>query len=239
MIRTEAEVKEWICRRLGSPIVGVELTDDHLDDCITAAKEYWQMWVGQCKAVKMNLSGSTEYSEADMGVTDLDYVVDVIFAVQTSNLVDFFSWADVEIDPFQYVFSGEGGYSMLVQYMQYREMGKRIVSSDRDWEWDKTKRRLIITPKEIDTPMVEIFYISRTMDIGYLESYEWRIFREYALAQAMKIIATIRMKFSDKPSASGSFAMDGDAMYANAEGIEQMVEEKIRNLQTPVGFWAE
>jgi hypothetical protein len=239
VIRTEAEVKEWICRRLGAPVINVELTDDQLDDAVMLAKEYWQMWVGQCKAIQMDLTGSTEYSEADMGVTDLDYVVDVIFAYNSSNLIDFFAWADVEINPFQYVFSGEGGYGTLVQYMQYREMGKRIVSADRDWEWDKAKRRLIIVPKDTTTSMVEIFYVSKTVDLAYLTSYEWLMFRQYALSQAMKTLAHIRMKFADKPSATGTFTLDGDAMYANAEGMEAMVEEKMRSLQSPVAFWAE
>jgi hypothetical protein len=239
VIRTEAEIKEWICRRLGAPVVKVELTDDQLDDAVMLAKEYWQMWVGQCKAVQMRLTGTTEYSEADIGVDDLDYVADVVFAFQTSNLTDFFAWADVEINPFQYVFSGEGGYGMLVQYMQYREMGKRIVSADRDWDWDRAKRKLIIVPKETSTPEVEIFYISRNIDLSYLDTYEWRMFREYALSQAMKTLAHIRMKFADKPSAMGSFTMDGDSLYANAEGMEQQIEEKVRNLQHPTGFWAE
>lgn len=239
MIRTEAEVKEWICRRFGSPVVNVELTDDQLDDAVTLAKEYWQMWVGQCKAVQMKLTGTTEYSEADIGVDDLDYVTEVVFSSPTDSLIDFFAWADVEINPFQHVFSGEGGYGSLVQYMQYREMGKRVVSADRDWEWDRAKRRLIVTPKNTQTPDVEIFYISRNIELSYLTSYEWRMFREYALSQAMKTLAHIRMKFADKPSAMGSFTMDGDSLYANAEGMEQQVEEKVRNLQTPVGFWAE
>ena len=238
MISRESDVKEWICRRLGAPVINVELTNDQLDDAVMLAKEYWQMWVGQCKVVQMNLSDSTEYSEADMGVTDLDYVVEVVFSSDHGNLIDYYAWADVEINPFQHVFSGEGGYGALVQYMQYREMGKRIVSADRDWDWNKAKRRLIIAPKNVNSTMVEIFYISTTVELSYLTSYEWRIFREYALSQAMKTLAHIRMKFADKPSTTGSFTMDGDSLYANAEGIEQQVEEKMRSLQSPVGFWA-
>ena len=230
MIDRESDVKEWICRRLGKPVINVELTNDQLDDAVMLAKEYWQMWVGQCKAV---------HSEADMGVTDLDYVTEVVFAYSSSSLTDFFAWADVELNPFQYVFSGEGGYGALVQYMQYREMGKRIVSADRDWDWNKAKRRLIITPRETTTPLVEIFYVSRDIELSYLTTYEWRMFREYALSQAMKTLAHIRMKFADKPSTTGGFTMDGDSLYANAEGMEQQVEEKMRSLQTPVSFWAE
>ena len=239
MIDRESDVKEWICRRLGKPVINVELTNDQLDDAVMLAKEYWQMWVGQCKAVQMTLTGTTEYSEADMGVTDLDYVTEVVFAYSSSSLTDFFAWADVELNPFQYVFSGEGGYGALVQYMQYREMGKRIVSADRDWDWNKAKRRLIITPRETTTPLVEIFYVSRDIELSYLTTYEWRMFREYALSQAMKTLAHIRMKFADKPSTTGGFTMDGDSLYANAEGMEQQVEEKMRSLQTPVSFWAE
>ena len=54
--------------------------------------------------------------------------------------------------------------------------------------------------------------------------------------RAMKTLATIRMKYSDKPSATGTYTMDGETMYANAEAMEMRLEEKMRLMQHPVGI---
>lgn len=237
---TEAQVKEWICRRLGKGVIKVELTDDQVDDAVNDAKEWWQMWVGQAKSVLYTLTGNTEVPEA-LIASDIDSVVDVVFEIESESFQNLFAWADVEINPYTWIYScGEaGGYSTLVQYMQYRELAKQITSSEKDWDWDRAKRSVIITPKPDAGSRVLITYISTTMEMSYLTNYEMRVFRNYALAQAMKTLAVIRMKYSGKPSATGEFSMDGDAMWANGEALEGDMEEKMRQLQAPVGFFAE
>jgi len=237
---TEAQVKEWICRRLGKGIVAVELTDHMLDDAIRDAKEWWQMWVGQCKSVLFTLTGTTEYPEA-LIASDIDSIVDVVFELASQSFTNLFSWADVEINPYTWIYSGGGDmpYSTLVQYMQYREMAKQITSSDKDWDWDRAKRALIISPQPDAGSRVLVTYISTTMSMDYMTNYEMRIFRNYALAQAMRTLGSIRMKYAGKPSATGEFTMDGDSMWANAEAIEAEMEEKARQLQAPMGFFAE
>ena len=118
-------------------------------------------------------------------------------------------------------------------------MGKRIVSADREWEWDESREKLIVMPKPDSGTGILVSYISTGVELSYLKTYEWRPIRDYALAQAMKTLGAIRMKYSGKPSATGEFSMDGDALWANAEAIEQQVEEKMRNLSAPLSFWAE
>lgn len=242
-IGSTEELKEYIQRRLGSCVVGVELSDDQLDDAVTNAKEWWQSWVGQCKVTFLTLRDYTEYAESEFNdgnpPDDIDDVVNVVFPVSGYGITDFFAWADVEWNPYTYIFDSDGGYGTLVQYLQYREQSRRIVSADRDWEWVRAKRSLIITPKDRDVGRrVEIFYISKEVELSYLTVYEWRVFREYATAQAMKTLAMIRMKFADKPSTTGGFTMDGDTLWANAEAMEMASEDKMRMLQSPVEFWA-
>jgi hypothetical protein len=236
---TEAQVREWICRKLGKGVVAVELTDNQVDDAVQDAKEWWQGWVGQCKSVLFTLTGNTEYPEA-LIATDIDSVVDVVFELNTQSLTNLFSWADVEINPYTWIYGDpRGGYSAIVQYMQYREMAKQITSSDKDWDWDRAKRAVIISPQPDAGSRVLITYISTDVELNYMTNYEVGIFRKYALAQAMKTLGSIRMKYSEKPSATGGFGMDGDAVWANAEAIESDMEEKARELEAPVGFFAE
>jgi hypothetical protein len=112
-----------------------------------------------------------------------------------------------------------------------------VVSADLDWEWDRARRTLILMPPPLSGQRIGIVYLSTQVDMQRLTNYEQWIFKEYAQMQAMKTLAMIRMKYSEKPSATGSFGMDGDAMYANADAREQELTEKVRQLQSPVGFW--
>ena len=233
--RATAKVKEWILRKLGCDVVGVELTDDHLEDALMESREYWMQWVGRVRAVDLTLNQSREYA-ADLIGPDVDSVTDVYFDVYDDGLRDVFGWADVEINPFQSVYEGRGGYSSIVQYEMYREDVRRIVSSDRDWQWDRARRMLIISPRDHSMNKIRVIYLSRCFDYSYLSTYEWTTFRNYALAKAMKTLSVIRMKFPEKPSATGTFSMDGETMWANAEAMEMQIEEKMRQMQRPVGI---
>lgn len=241
-VQTDAELRTWIKRRLGDGVICVELTDAQLDVAIQDAKDFWRAWVGQPKMVLLTVTSATEYAEALIG-PDVDCVVEVNFPV-SDDLTRLFSWADVEVNPYTWVYAGYGGYSALVQLMQYREMGQRVVSADLDWEWDRATRSLRIAPPPAMWAggsvgqQIGVVYLSTQVDLRYLSNAEYWLFREYAQVQAMKTLAMIRTKYADKPSATGSFGMDGDGMYANAEAKEQELVEKIRQLQSPLGFWA-
>lgn len=239
--RTRTELVGWIKRKLGCGVVSVELTDEQLDDSVRDAEEFWQMWVGVVKSVDTVTTSDNVIPAASIAA-DLDSVVNVLFETTGDTLGQYFGWADVEFNPLQnyYGAGSQGGYSNLVQYMAYMEDAKRVLSSDWDWDWDRTKRVLTLSPSTMASGRrIRIIYLSREMSYAYLSSYEWKLFRDYALAKAMKTLAIIRMKYSDKPSATGSFAMDGDSMYANAEAIEVATEDKMRQMQRPVGFFAE
>jgi hypothetical protein len=237
-VQTDAELRVWIKRRLGDGVICVELTDEQLDVNIQMARDFWRAWVGQAKMIYLPMTGVAEYPEASIG-PDVDCVVEVNFPVH-DDLTRLFSWADVEVNPYTWVYAGYGGYSALVQLMQYREMGNRVVSADLDWEWDRARRMLLVTPPmntNLNGNRVGVIYISTGVDLAYMSNSEYWLFREYALVQSMKTLGIIRMKYSDKPSATGSFGMDGDSLYANADVREKELEEKIRQLQSPVGFW--
>jgi len=233
--RATDAIKQYILEELGCDVISVELSDNQLDNAIRKSQEYWLMWVGRKRSVDLTLTSAREYPAATIG-SDVDSVIDVYFDSNDSSLRDIYGWADVEINPFEYVYQSRGGYSSLVQYMMYRDDAKKIVSSDMDWEWDRSRRVLIISPRYSSTNIVKVVYLSRCFDYNYLSTYEWGLFKEYALMRAMKTLATIRMKYPDKVSATGTYTMDGEAMWANAEAMEMRIEEKMRLLQRPVGI---
>lgn len=237
--RANNAIAEWIKRKLGCDVIGVELTDDQIDDAIADAREYWMQWVGRVRMVELSVSSTTrEYPAASLG-SDVDSVVDVYFSINNSGWTDVYGWADVEVNPFQLTYEGRGGYSGFAQYMMYRDDARKLMSVDRDWEWDKSRRMLILSPRNADISTVMVAYLSRCFDYDYLNSYEWKLFKDYALMSAMKTLATIRMKFPEKVSATGTFTMDGDSMWANAEAMEMRIEEKMRLMQRPVGIFTD
>lgn len=234
--RGDSALKEWILRKLGCDVIDVELTDPQLDDAILEAKEHWLEWVGMARSVELDVqSGNQEYP-ADLLGPDVNSVIDVYFDAYDDSLRDVFGWADVEINPFQWTWEGRGGYSAIVQYNQYREIARGITSSDKDWEWDKSRRMLVISPRYNQSRKIMVVYLSRCFDYDYLEMYEWSLFRQYALAKGMQNLAFIRSKFPEKPGAGGSFSMDGETMYANGEALELRIEEKMKNMEHPTGI---
>jgi hypothetical protein len=236
--RAVPKLKEYIKRKLGDGVVCVELTEEQLDDAIRDAEEFWMQWVGREKIVDFTFTGAVVYP-ADSIASDIDSITNVYFDVDDESLRDVFGWAGVEINPFQTVYQGRGGYASLVQLMQYRENAQRIVSADKDWGWNRANRTLEISPKLEGTRRVKILYQSRSFDYNYLATYEWHLFRDYALAKSMRTLGLIRMKYAELPSATGGFSMDGDSLWSNAEMMEMSIEDKMRNMQRPTGFWVE
>lgn len=228
-------LKGWILRKLGCNVISVELEDEQLEDAIREAQEYWLMWVGSTKHVVLNVS-KFEYEASEIA-PDIDSVVDIIWDTVDTSFRDLFAWADVEINPYQQVLGRNRGMSWILQYQQYREDAKRVFSADKDWMWDRERRVLVLSPATTSVQKVAVIYLSRCFDYAKLSTYEWKLFRDYALCMAMMTLAFIRMKFPDKPSATGTFTMDGEAMWANAEALKMQIEEKMRQMQRPCGIF--
>lgn len=234
-----ADLKDFIKRRLGAGIVDVELTDLAMDDAINEGRRFYASFFGQRKANIISVNQATEYDDTLIG-SDVDTVVNVYFPVDGESFNNLWSWAGVDFDPATMAYAQSGDYSALVQYMQYREQGRRIVSADRDWEWDSTRRKLIISPRpDSSRIMVEWLVTYQGVDLTKIHGWEEMLVTDYCLGSAMMTLGNIRTKYADKPSATGAFTMDGDILYANGEQMRAEVIEKARAFVPPTGFWAE
>lgn len=240
---TEVELKDFIKTRLGCGVVDVELTDDALQHAVNEGKRFYASYFGQHKMTTLRLNQATEYDATVISPpsgADIDTVVDVHFPVDGNSFNNLWAWAGVDFDPATMAYAQSGQYSALVQYMQYREMGKRIVSADRDWEWDHARRKLLVSPRP-DSCTVAVLYLVnfKAIVIEKIHAWEEQLVQDYALGSAMMTLGNIRTKYADKPSATGSFTMDGDILYANGENIRENVIERARSFVPPTGFWAE
>ena len=247
MAQTDQDIKDYVSRRLGSGVVGVELTDDQLVDAITDSKMFFQTYIGQQKVHK--LSGISSGGEYDMPA-DCDSVVDVAWDIRGSDLYDRFDWAGVELGPLNYGMYGGyrsdgsigGGYSYLIQAINYRDQAKRVLGLDRDWIWDHAKQKIVLFPSGSEGRGIgtdaEVRYLVKEVDLSLLRPYEYNLLRKYSLGEAMEILGFIRTKYNDLPSASGNISLNGDNLLSKSEEIKMDVLEKLKTLRPPAPFFA-
>jgi hypothetical protein len=236
MALTEQDVQDYIRRKLGGGVICVELTPDQLQDAIDRAKLWMQQWVGHQKTALLTMTGATEY--AIPTAWGCETVVDVVFQLNTDSLTDIWKWADVEVNVAD-IMAVRPNYSYvdLVQRQQYLELGRRVLSGERSWDWDRAKARLVITPPPSAGETALVYYLADTIDVAYLKRYEAAVFQDYALAQAMETLGWIRTKFSEVPTASGSTTLNGDTLLSNAQQLIDKCEEKARALAPPMPFF--
>ncbi len=239
-LQSDTQITNFIKRRFGDGVVGVELTADQLDDAIDEAKRWYMSLIGQEKYYILTIDSS---GGAHAMPADCQAVTEVSFDTRTATLYDQFDWAGVELGPLNYNTTGGGpggGYSYLVQSMQYREDAKTILGVDRDWYWDVAQQKLILFPSSgtnIGTKCA-VRYLTTSIDVSSLNGYEFNLVRRYAFASAMEILGYIRTKYADVPSAMGTVTLNGDTMLSNADMIKDDCAEKLKALRPPTPAFA-
>ena len=127
-----------------------------------------------------------------------------------------------------------GGYSHLIQSLNYRDQSKRILSVDEDWFWDRERRLLCITPKASSGSEIGVRYQTNAVDWASVYPHEYHLFRRYALAEAMLTLGQIRTKYSTLPSAQGDLSLNGDALKSEADGIKMVIMDQIKAVRPPL-----
>lgn len=246
MPQSDTDIRDYIQRTLGGGVVNVELTSDHYDDAIFDAKMWFAGHIGQTKNKVLDVTSNGGSFDV---ASDCFSVVECFFDVQSADLFDQFDWAGVELNPLGFGIYGSyyadgygmgGGYSYLVQAMQYRDQARKVLSSDRDWEWDHAARQLRIYPVDGDVGgKVFVVYMTDTVEVEKMRPYEYRMVRRWALAQAMESLGYIRSKYADGPSATGTISLNGTDLIANADQIRSELGEQILSMKPPAHFFAD
>ena len=245
MAQSVADLLAYCQRKLGSGVVGVELTTDQINDAIDDSKRTFQEFIGQTKTHE--LSGISAGGDFDMPA-DCESVVDVAFPLNSSGLYDQFNWAGVELGPLSFGLYGGyridgtgvgGGYSYLVQAMQYREQAKQILSIDRDWWWDHPRRKLVITPCEGNVGNAAYtWYLVSDVDVSLLRSADYYLLRRYCYAECQETLGQIRSKYAEMPSATGTITLNGESLLSFAGEEKANIIERLKNQRQPAGFFA-
>jgi hypothetical protein len=240
------DMRAYVERRLGGGVVHVELTPDHYSDAISESLLWFSGCIGQLKNIVIQVNDSGGAFDVS---PDCYQVVEVYF----QRLVSDFPTDPFDVGLSQIVLNGVASvgsagdvygygaqtdvFSSIVQSMQYREQARRILSADRDWEWDFAARKLRLFPTSGRLGS-EVFavYLTDEIDVALLRPYEYDVVRRYALGSAMEALGYIRTKYSDGPSATGQVSLNGSDLLANADLIKSDCRDRIARLKPPAPF---
>jgi hypothetical protein len=229
------QLKLWILRTLGAPLVKVELTDDHLEDSITEAMR----WFAAKKGVKMQggmalTVGQTEYNLPD----EVDTVMGVVFSANPWDLSLVFApfiLPEQQLPYSVFAASEAGGlYSNFTQTLQYIETAKRVLSAEPDWRQEG--RKLYVFPAAKNSGTLVLEYKSTNVTLEQLNGIDHDLVKRYSLAAAMMRLGRIRSKYDSFPTAQGSTSLDGAALLDEARTMIETLDERIAQLGYPMGF---
>jgi hypothetical protein len=217
----------WILRTLGAPIVKVELTREHLEDCIEDARRWFTSKKGVQRTAVLPPSVDGSYDLPP----EVEVVTDVAF---TSSPFDFSTIFAPFILPEQQIpysiFAAQatqGMYSNFAQLLQYIETAKRIIGAEQDWSQEG--RKLFTFPSRAPaTANVLISYKTNQVTIEQLPEKDHDMLKRRALAEAKARLGRIRTKYDAFPTAQGSVTMsDGSALLDEARSELEALNEEI------------
>jgi len=231
-------LQDWILRQLGAPTWTVELTCDQLRDAIENSRRWFCAKKGmQGFRTTQATSGETSYNLDEID-SDIDTVLNVAFVQPSIDLsVIFAPWTLLEEKiPYDVFSTGAtaGLYSSYVQSLQYLDMAKRILSAELDWYQEGRSLYVAPSPNEDRTLIV-----GAKMNVIHIEKLNERdhdLVKRRSLAEAMKILARVRGKYSSLPGAEGDFSMDATDLREEAREMFETLEEEIIGSGGPMGF---
>lgn len=234
-IRTREEFKDWIFRKLGWPLLSVELTDDMLDDCINdSILELSEYAYQDRKFYAFMLSNYEEGKGIEMPI-GMSTIIRV-----SSNAVGPNAVGGGKIDNYMndLIANGAIGFPMLgrpagsgwVNYelaMQYLDLSQKMLGGDYDFSYDPRSRNLVLYPdpkkagQEKGWIVVEC-QCMRKDDQQFGDNWVKRM----ALAKAKIVLGAVRGKFSDVSLPGGGRINDQDRSDGREE--ESALREELR-----------
>jgi len=238
----------WILRRLGAPLLKIELTEEHLMDDIGQALRWFAAKKGYIKQYDLQLQpGVVEY----ILPSDVDVVTEVIFPFSNYDMSPMSSpwaWAwpnenlGVPLASGGFGFGGGGQgetggmLSSFLQVSQYSDMARRIMGADPEWRQENTKLYILPTRLSPTTPKALVYYTANSFCITELKQRDFDLVRRYSLAMAKRDLGRIRSKYDSYPTAGGSTGLDGSVLLSEAESEVTILEEEIGESAKPIGF---
>lgn len=245
---TKNELRNWIKRKLGYPMVRVELHDTQIDDCIMKSREEYIKWaVGNATDevfFTVPLSAGVDTYELPSGVTEIVKVRE--FDTSAHGINTLFTIENYLYNQGVLAFLDNiGKYSMIDYHMalEFIDLLERYTPNYYSWRYNKMDNTLRVRPTpdfdlniQVGYLIVDSFMIEGTNEetkvmpddiYNYLWGKTW--VQDYALACAKETLGLIRRKFENFSSIGGQgISLDGDALISEAKEMREKLEERLR-----------
>lgn len=148
-IKSKHELKDWVLNMLGYPQVTVELTDSQFDTAIQNALYTYTKYANFPK--KYILKSSDDYVPGvgiDLSKENVVQVYEVQYGADFSNWGTMLPWMINRTSSGQYG-SGNlaGSFITFHNFVEFKKMAQRLMSSEPDWQYNKVAKRLVLIPE--------------------------------------------------------------------------------------------
>lgn len=235
-----SNMKSYILRQLGWPLIRVEITEDQLVDCILDAVQCYHEYVANDYALKIveGFVGNIIDIPEDINPK---FIVDILFEKNYFDMMlEGLSVGNPEdilggIMPMDImtseVASNEFDIAQYYMYLQYVEDFKRVAGIK--FGFQILKNQIHVYPSSKQFTRIGILYKPMITEREAEQSI-W--IKKYAVAKAKLIVGTIRSKLSGFSSTGANISADGEAMKSEAREDIAALEEKLQNLGIPMPF---
>lgn len=214
---TSTEIKEYILRRLGDPVVDVEvsdLIDDIVNDAFIEVKHY----ITTTRIITVPFSGSS--------IDLTDYKVDTVMAIyrpdRYTNQINPDDVMFSQINLGRRWVSGQPFYYGMAQSMLIDQL-KNTMNKDLDFRYEKPKLYLSLTKPQPTSITIEYIYNYESVD-EVEEVYWTNLIRRLALALTKESLGRARGKYRLQ---NAPYEMDGDTLLNEANQELSEIRSKL------------
>ena len=212
-IRTREHLKDWVLRKLGSPLITVELSNDQLDDAINDATLIWTKYATmRTKYLTLNL---THYPEADVlagteeGFDLSEWRVAAVAGIQTGEAFglngggdQLFGLGNSMLAGGSYPFfsNGQGGptggWTTYQGVVEFIKLSKRMMATEFDYIYNTYTHRLQLIPNPKTIPQDGWTCIQCEVVPPDAELYGNEYIKRLTIAYSKITLGNIRTKFT-------------------------------------------
>ncbi len=241
-ILTQDDLSQWILRKLGSPLVNLDISNDQINDSISDAVRYFSYWSGTTQ----KMWGLTMQISAGVDTYDMSSVpglIDIV-SVDTSQSV---TGGINTLFTLENQLYNEGALNFaqnfdLVSYemaLEYLEQFRQLYSVKIFLNYNPYTKILKILPKTTENMWgVLLCYLAPDSTTGTSNSIYNEIWvQRYALALCKIQLSYIYGKFNGIPLPGGG-TINSDKYGSEGSTEKKELEEQLVNdYAEPFGFW--
>ena len=218
------EVRDWVLRKLGFPLVGVELTNDQQAQFVDDSLELYNRYIPKERFGEIFLiAGQTRYpiTEFGRGVIDIQFVRKEGIPLISDPLFGREYPRGQQLDFDQYVLGTSFFESLL-----------RITGQDPEGRW---------TPDDPGAIHInahnQSFKVSYTFMVDHrleeITPAHYNLFRRISLAHGKITLGNVRRKYSEIQAPTGNITLDGQKMVDEGEKELENITDDLVKLSPP------